>query len=544
LKLLDIDFVLTVDRTLMTDHHGKEFIGFMTTAPPVFFPEKLWMWIAAPKPKVDEYGRPVVAPYGLRKVEASLLEKGFKVAVIDPDYLEPYLERVKAVMIGHHDYFAFCPPSSEWWMLTGREPVNRRYLLRLMRLIARVKKTRNPDLKVIVAGPAAWQWLYVPDYVDEFMVDCIVEGESGEKAIPWLAQRILDGEELPRYLYVGPADSPSVEEIPVIKGLSVNGLIEVSRGCPRGCKFCSVTLRPFRHIPLDKIEAELRLHAEHGVHDGILHAEDVLLYGAVGVNVNPDAVLKLHALTKKYYKSFGWSHAALATVVQAQRRFKLISRLADMIFDEHMDFLGFQTGIETGSPRLVERDMRGKAAPYTPREWPDIVEEAFSILHEHNMIPAATLIIGLPGETEDDVYKTIELVERLKPYRSMIIPLFFVPMGAFRRKDWFLSIQLREEHAELLRICLLHSIRWAKEIIGKYMPGLRYAPVRWAMRLFLAWAEYGARRATAETILGFVEQAKERMARQEAREPLVKRIKARISGVFGRQPVEVPARAT
>jgi hypothetical protein len=61
---------------MMTNHHGKEFIGFMTTAPPLFMPEWLWMKISAPKMKVNEKGEPWQAPYGLRKIEAALLDAG------------------------------------------------------------------------------------------------------------------------------------------------------------------------------------------------------------------------------------------------------------------------------------------------------------------------------------------------------------------------------------------------------------------------------------------------------------------------------------
>ena len=39
--------------------------------------------------------------------------------------------------------------------------------------------------------------------------------------------------------------------------------------------------------------------------------------------------------------------------------------------------------------------------------WPDIVEDTFKIMHENFIIPAATVILGVPGETSDDVVKTI-----------------------------------------------------------------------------------------------------------------------------------------
>ncbi len=521
-RTLDVDFVITVDRSLMSNHHGKEFIGFMTTGPPILFPEKIWMWIAAPKPEVDRYGRPRYAPYGLRKIEAALLDAGYRAAIIDPDHLEPYLARAKAVLVGHHDYFAFNPPSSEWWLLTGMEPVNRRSFLRLAKKIARVKRERNPGLRFIVGGPAAWQWLYTPHYVEEFLVDTIVEGEA-EKVIVELAEMILQGEELPRYVGIAPADSPDVDEIPIIKGASVNGLIEVMRGCPRGCRFCSVTLRKLRHIPLDRIEEELRVNVAAGIKDGIIHSEDVLLYGSQSIIPNPDAVLKLHKLVKNYYEVIAWSHVALATVVVGQERFKLITRLTEIVMDEHQDYIGVQTGIETGSEKLAEKIMPAKAAPYPPSQWPQVVEEAFSILHEHNIVPAATIILGLPGETPEDVAKTVELVERLKPYRSLIIPMFFVPLGALRRNDWFRTINITYEHAELLLATLRHSAYWAKDILSSfYMRGRRYAPLRMLLSRFVDRALDYASTLTPEKILDHIEKVREEMAKREEtwRDPL------------------------
>ncbi len=481
-KLLDVDFVITVDRSMMTDHHHKEFIGFLTTSPAVIVPERVWLWIACPRIRVDEYGRPYVAPYGLRKVEAALIDAGFKAAIIDPDYIWPYLKRAKALLIGHHDFFGLCPPSSEWWLITNKEPVNRKMFIDLISQPEIWEAKRKYGLKIIIGGPSAWQWLYEPKALEKWPVDTIIEGE-GEDAVVEVAEIIMSGGKPPKYISVAAKDAPPLERIPAIKAPSVNGLVEIMRGCPRGCKFCSVTLRPLRHIPLDLIRREIMVNINAGIKQILLHSEDVPLYGAHGVIPNPEAVLKLHEMVQEIRRKnpeveFGWSHAALATVVVGEEKFKLMKKIADMMIDgDVVRFIGFQTGIETGSPRLAKKIMPAKAAPYPPEKWPEIVEEAFRILADDGYIPAATIILGLPEETPEDVVATAELIERLKPYPSLIVPMFFVPMGRLRDRDWFTKNLLREEHIEVLRLCFHHTSSWGLKIMNKYTrnPALRAA---------------------------------------------------------------------
>ena len=48
-------------------------------------------------------------------------------------------------------------------------------------------------------------------------------------------------------------NEPTVDEIPDIINPSMHGMIEVMRGCGRGCKFCDVTLRPLRYYPVEKV---------------------------------------------------------------------------------------------------------------------------------------------------------------------------------------------------------------------------------------------------------------------------------------------------
>ena len=491
---MKFDVVITTDRTMMSNHHRKEFLGFFTTSPPVGMPEWMWMWMCAPKVEVDSLGRPVEAPYGLRKIEAALVEAGINAAIVDPDHLARHLREAKVLMIGHHDFFAMCSPSIEWWAVTGREPVNSRSFKKLMRR-SEIREAKRRGLKIIVGGPAAWQWLWRTDYWREFGVDTVVDGEA-ENVIVELAERALNGEELPLYVYVGPSDVPSIEEIPVIKGASVNGLVEIMRGCPRGCRFCPVTLRPLRFYPLEKIEKELQVNARAGLKGCILHSEDVLIYGAKGLEPNPDALLKLHTLVKKYCRTLAWSHVTLAEVRYSQERYRLIDKLTEVVYDEYQDWIGVEVGIETGSVRLARKIMPAKAAPYPVEMWPEVVEEAFAIMHDHRIVPAATLILGLPDEEEEDLTATLELLDRLEGYRSLIVPMFFVPLGTLKDRRWFLREQLNELHVEVLKKCMWHTVRWGEDIMSKlYLRDLRYAPVKMLLKLFLAYVKRKAREA-------------------------------------------------
>ncbi|MEM1509736.1 MAG: radical SAM protein [Thermofilaceae archaeon] len=485
---MNFDVIITSDRTMMSNHHGKEFLGFIATGPPLGLPEHLWMWMCAPKPKVDKMGRPLEAPYGLRKIEASLINAGINAAVIDPDYLNRYLKHAKILMVGHHDFFAMCSPSIEWWLITGSEPLNSRSFKRFMRK-PEIREAKKHGLKIIVGGPAAWQWLWRTDYWREFGVDTVVEGEA-DKVIVELANKVFNGEDLPLYVYVGPGDSPSLNEIPDIKGASVNGLIEITRGCPRKCRFCSVTLRPLRHYPLDKIEREIRVNVHAGLKNCIFHSEDVLMYGSIGIEPNLDLLIQLHKLAKKYCKIVTWSHATLALVKYSQEKYNLISRLTEILYDDNQEWIGVEVGIETGSSRLVGEIMPAKAAPYPVSKWPEVVRDAFAIMHEHKIVPAATLILGLPNEQEEDTTATLELLDELSGYRSIIVPMFFVPLGSLKDKAWFLRNHLTDQHVEILRKCLWHSIKWAEDILSNmYLKGVYYAPLKTLLKFFIAYVK-------------------------------------------------------
>ncbi len=334
-------------------------------------------------------------------------------------------------------------------------------------------KAKKRGLKIIVGGPGAWQLRLRTKFVDDHGIDCIIDGEA-EKVVGKIFRTAVEGGELPKFYEVSAKESPSLDEIPEIRNPSINGLIEVGRGCCRGCQFCSVTLRPLRWYPYEKIEKELKVNVDAGIKYAILHAEDVLLYGSKTVLPDREKVLKLHMLCKHYVEALSWSHTSMAAVASAP---ELVEEIAELIISDKQEWWGTEIGIETGSPELAKKVMPAKVRPFKPEQWPEVVKTAAGIMTDNNLVPACTLITGLPQETEDDVIKTIELIDDLKDFKSLIVPLFFVPLGKLKDKDWFTMEQMSNLQMELLIKCLRHDIYWAKVIMKSYFQGTWYSRI-------------------------------------------------------------------
>ena len=458
--------LLTADRTLMSNYRNDEFLGFGTTAPPNVVPEWFFKLLFFPPMKTNE-SVPVQAPYGLRKIEAQLLKEGFEVLTVDPDHADRYLGEAKALGIHVMDPFGIGPSSSTFArILKTGEPYVAKYF-RLLLEKPEVVKAKKRGLKIIVGGPGAWQLKLRPKFVDDHGIDCVIDGEA-EKVVGEIFRAAVEGGELPKFYDVGAKDSPSVDEITEIKKPSINGLIEVGRGCCRGCQFCSVTLRPLRWYSYKKIKRELLVNVNAGIKYAVIHAEDVLLYGSKTVIPNREKVLKLHRLCKDHVESLSWSHTSMAAVAADP---ELVEDVAELIIDDKQEWWGAEVGIETGSPELAKKTMPAKARPFRPEQWPEVVKTAAGIMTDNNLVPACTLITGLPQETEDDVINTIELMDDLKDFKSLIVPLFFVPLGKLEDKDWFTMEQINDLQMELLIKCLRHDIYWTEVIMKSYFKG-------------------------------------------------------------------------
>lgn len=489
--------VLTAERCLMSDYHGSLFLGFCACAPKNLWRKFFFFHFICPTTPVKADGKTVLAPYGTRRIETALLKYGFAredIVVAHPDKISNFIGvKTRVIGVSSNDPLGRGPASTTFSYPTGflsdkgepydawkfRELVTNPYLKRW-------------GAKIVVGGPGAWQ-LEDKEARRKLNIDVAVVGE-GEDVTPPLFEQIIRGETPPEVVY---GDVVDINKFPEISGGTVGGVVEVSRGCGRGCKFCNPTLTRLRSRPVEAIIKDVMVNIKAGQKKITVHAEDILRYNAKGIKVDREAVINLFRSIAKIedIENIGPSHFALASVASEP---SLLKEITEVIKDKIGPWVAGQTGVETASPRLIEKHMPGKVAPFKPRDWPDIVEQAFGICQDSLWIPCGTLVLGLPGEEEDDVLKTVELMDRLKNFKSIIVPLFFVPIGRLTECSEFTVKDMKDYHWKLILACWNHGMRWVESLSRDYVGSMPFLPKFFLLRFMCKVVHKISKKATEE----------------------------------------------
>jgi radical SAM superfamily enzyme YgiQ (UPF0313 family) len=424
--------VLTSSATEMSDYLNSPFHAFVAAF--AKGPIPLWVLRKYLYPSIESNGdgRAKYAPYGVRKVEALLLENGFKdsdVVVAHPSNLDEFIgPDTKVVGISTMDPTGMAYVSKTYSsLLGGGKPLNAVEFKRLVRHPS-IQKYRP---KLIVGGYGSWQ-LERKRVAESYGIDCVLIG-GGAGAIVDVFDRAVSGKPLPKVVRSGKGSEELT--MPLIRHAAIHGGVEISKGCGRNCQFCTPTVQEKRDVPLDKVMKEVETTIREGASRITLITEDLFLYGSKGRTFIPnrEAVHRLVKSVADYpgVKAIQPSHMSLAPVVHDPG---LVQEIAEILIDYNWYFRGkkpfvtSETGIETGSVRLMRKYMAGKPLPFKPEQWKEVVTQAFGILNDNSWYPLATLIIGLPDEKEEDVAETLELMDDLKDYNAFYVPLFFVPL--------------------------------------------------------------------------------------------------------------------
>jgi radical SAM superfamily enzyme YgiQ (UPF0313 family) len=264
-------------------------------------------------------------------------------------------------------------------------------------------------------------------------------------------------------------------------------MVEIMRGCGRGCHFCSPTMRTKYSFPIDHIMKEVEINIREGSKSIFTVTEDIFLYKSKKNFIpNREEIVKLYKTIALYpgVENILLSHASFAPVIYDK---KLLDELTPILIEKtkwnpktsqlyKKSFISIEMGIETGSVRLMQKYMKGKALPYSVDNWPELVVEAIGHLNDHDWYPLCTIMTGQPDETDEDVIATLNLIDDLRNHNAKMFytPVLFIPLkdailGNCRRKN---LNNLTELQWEVLARSWKNNIDfWTPDMRKIYGPG-------------------------------------------------------------------------
>jgi len=410
----------------------------------------------------NEDGSARYMPAGLRTLEAALLREypPEEIVACYPNDLERFIgPRTRLVGVSTHNPLGVTFAAGVYASIFGssQEPINSHYARELFSRIQ--ANPHRSSFKVIVGGSGGWQIIQTDSY-GQLGVDCVVEGRGESPDTMEIVRQAIRGEQLPRHLEAGhPKDR---DGILIPEKRTTFGVVEMTTGCGRRCHFCVPDLSPQIDVPKEKIMRAVQANVRQGNKQISLATEDMFIWGQVRTGIpfyfpNREALLDLFSeiANTPGLEHHLLSHATIAPAVVAPL---LIEKLTEVLLDKspiHLPshsshprkkILSPLMGLETGSVRMARAIMPSKAVPFSIEDWPSVVIQGLTILNRNNWFPVMTLMIGNPGETDEDVIATLDLVYEMerRGLFAFPVPSIFTPLHDTRMEKKRGVIQTRE----------------------------------------------------------------------------------------------------
>ncbi|MBM3734154.1 MAG: B12-binding domain-containing radical SAM protein [Acidobacteria bacterium] len=445
--------VLTAPLTETVDHAGY-FIQMAMAS----LPKQMEKVITQKYPRWRELernsdGSARYMPAGIRLLEASLLRE-FRpddIVCCFPEDLSKFIgPRTRVVGVSTHNPLGVTFAAGVYASIFGssKEPINSHYARQLFDALK--TSPHRAGFKVIVGGSGGWQ-ITETNQFEELSVDTVVDGRSESDDVTKLFRSAIAGEELPKFLQV--THPKKRDGLMTPDKRTTFGVVEMTTGCGRRCNFCVPDLNPQFDFPKDSIMNAVRANVRDGNDQISLATEDMFIWGQIGTSTpfyfpNREALVDLYreVVETPSVKNHILSHCTMAPAVVDPG---LIERLSKLLLDKspiklpslssHPEgrVLSPLIGMETASVRMAKQIMPGKGVPFPIDEWPSVLIQGLTVLNKNNWFPVVTLMIGNPGETDEDSKATLDLlyeVERRGLF-AFFVPSIFTPLHDTRMEN-------------------------------------------------------------------------------------------------------------
>lgn len=268
-------------------------------------------------------------------------------------------------------------------------------------------KRENPGAVTVLTGcyPQAF-----PEEAAGIAEADVVTGSGNRRAILQDVQKVLDGE-TERVVDIRPHEKGErFEELPMDKFAEhTRAFVKVEDGCNRQCAYCVIPRArgPVRSRDEASILQELRRLTESGYKEIVLTAISLPSYGA-------DTGTSLVELVEK------------AAAVPGVERLRLGSLDPDMLHDDDILRLSrikklcpqFHLSLQSG----CDKTLRAMRRPYTTAQFAEIAEKLRSAFGAENVSFTTDVIVGFPGETEEDFQASMAFVTEQRFLKVHVFP--------------------------------------------------------------------------------------------------------------------------
>ena len=345
-----------------------------------------------------------------------------------------------------------------------------------VRQLSRRLRRENPGAKIVVTGCYAQR---EPEAIARIPgVDAVVGNTHRSQLVDIVEGLSQAGTSHAELAAIYRDDFSSVRTIEATSarqiGRRTRPFVKIQDGCDAHCSYCIIpgVRGPGRSVPPDAVLAQVKELATAGFQEIVLTGIHI---GTYGMHIRPKCPLDV--LLARILEDPAVPQLRISSLEPMQLSRRVVALASrDARIAPH-----FHICLQSGSNRVLRRMRR----PYNTAGFAEIVERVRDLIPDAGI--GTDLIVGFPGETEDDHRQTVDFVRHM-PFTYLHVFPYSIRPGteAAAMPDHVAPEAVRERSAELRELSALKNREFRRRFVGTRLRVLALSDIENGRRVALA----------------------------------------------------------
>jgi MiaB-like tRNA modifying enzyme len=260
----------------------------------------------------------------------------------------------------------------------------------------RTAKEKYPKVPMLVTGCTTPELISSLQKIDKAIS---VASTHAVERIPAIIKKVIAGETI---FDLQKEHSPKLG-LPKIRKNSIVGIISIAEGCMDACSFCSTRMVKGRlkSYDMQQIAEEAKILTEDGCKEIWLTAQDASCYGF-------DTGTDLAELAQQILSKVKGDYRIRMGMGNPRHTLNYAEKLLE-VYKEERVFKFLHLPVQSGSDKILQAMKR----KHTVDDYKKLAELFYNEFSDFAI--STDIIVGFPGETEEDFQKSLDLIRWSKP---------------------------------------------------------------------------------------------------------------------------------